>query len=245
MTKVFVLGSCVSRDPLELVEHPFELVGYLARSSFASGFDTAPAAAELKANVGMIASSFQRRMVENDLSRGSASQLLGSTADVILIDLIDERYPLAAPGSGGLVTLSSELLSTGLAIADDARIAFDDERHFDSWKRGVDAFAACGVDLSRVVINEAFWAETTETGEQISSAGWIQRNNVGLARRYAYLRTFPFASIIYPPHLLVARSDHRWGLAPYHFGNATYRYCLDELSLIVNGQRAVRDSCRV
>lgn len=237
MTKVFVLGSCVSRDPLELVGHSFELVGYIARSSFASGFDATPASGEVAASLEKIASSFQRRMVENDLSRGSVGQLLGSTADLILVDLIDERYPLASPGDGGLVTLSSELLSTGLAIAEEVRIAFDDERHFDAWQRGVDAFAACGVDLSKVVINEAFWAERTVAGEQVSSIGWIRRNNAGLARRYAYLRKFPFVSIIYPPHLLVASSDHRWGLAPYHFGDETYRYCLDELSRIANGRR--------
>ena len=67
--RVFILGSCVSRDAFSLPSDGLELVGYFARTSLASAFHPQVAPRSLAQLATAIPSSFQRRMVQADLDK--------------------------------------------------------------------------------------------------------------------------------------------------------------------------------
>ncbi|HEB9312306.1 TPA: hypothetical protein RZK28_001797, partial [Campylobacter coli] len=67
MKKICIFGSCVSRDIFEYDEQKhFELVGYYARSSFASLSSNAMIEQDVLDN---IISPFQKRMVLYDMNK--------------------------------------------------------------------------------------------------------------------------------------------------------------------------------
>src|SRR5699024_11175643 len=85
-----IYGSCVTRDTFEFLGDDFLLKSYVARQSVISAgtqtSDTLPM-------LDPIASAFQKRMVEGDL-KGNLYETLdtqASQADLLVIDLIDER----------------------------------------------------------------------------------------------------------------------------------------------------------
>src|SRR5262245_35612735 len=110
--RLLIFGSCVSRD---IFNYPWAktqlaLVDYYARSSIASlGARTI----EMPSSVQNISSKFQRRMVERDIRKDFLNDLTRLQFDVLLIDLIDERFNLYVEPDGGACTLSSELVSSG------------------------------------------------------------------------------------------------------------------------------------
>ncbi len=92
---LLIYGSCVSRDIFNLEEsRDFKLTDYYARSSMAS---LCSEAYENEEALSRIPSAFRRRMVACDFSKEilSAKDKFAA-ADVILIDLIDERFDLIA-----------------------------------------------------------------------------------------------------------------------------------------------------
>lgn len=103
--KVFILGSCISRDPFEIADKTdFAVVNYYARTSLAS-LAAAPFVDE-KILEG-IKSNWQRRMVRADMQKSVFSALETANFDLLLIDLIDERFSLSAKGSS-VHTISTE-----------------------------------------------------------------------------------------------------------------------------------------
>lgn len=110
---VLIFGSCVSRDIFNLeYSLEFKVSDYYARSSLAS---LSSEAYENDSALNRISSPFQRRMVANDFSKEiltAGSKLEG--CDVILIDLIDERFDLVVFPSGKIITNSAEFSQSGL-----------------------------------------------------------------------------------------------------------------------------------
>jgi len=71
--KVFILGSCVSRDPFSIADASiFEVVAYHARTSFAS-LAASPYIDEKILN--NISSPFQKRMVRSDMEKSVLIEL--------------------------------------------------------------------------------------------------------------------------------------------------------------------------
>ncbi len=105
-TKIFILGSCVTRDALELAKKgQFVLTDYLARTSIASAFQDN---AIFEYDTSKIASAFQRRMVDNDLLKSTTNTLINTDFDFLVIDLIDERFDIVKNDKNQYFTLSSE-----------------------------------------------------------------------------------------------------------------------------------------
>jgi len=114
-TRVLVFESCVSRDPFgDLINpsHMFSLIDYYARSSFAS-LSGKPLSEHL--DLSMIESPFQRRMVERDLSKTFLDLDLNEV-DLIIIDFIDDRFPLIELEHGALCTVSDEFKKAELQL---------------------------------------------------------------------------------------------------------------------------------
>ncbi|WP_139784771.1 DUF6270 domain-containing protein [Roseovarius sp. A-2] len=90
--RIFILGSCVTRDPFATVPNDYSLAGYFCRSSLGSAFAEKPfelSLAQLDPE-GVLVSNFQKRMVQCDLQKNIARQLskLDQT-DTVIVDLVD------------------------------------------------------------------------------------------------------------------------------------------------------------
>ena len=90
MKNVRILGSCVTRDALEITTD-FKLIDYTARTSLASLATNSRLDSGILNN---IKSTFQKRMVERDMTKRFWLSLEKSQNDIIIIDLIDDRFNL-------------------------------------------------------------------------------------------------------------------------------------------------------
>ncbi|MEW5680650.1 DUF6270 domain-containing protein [Comamonas kerstersii] len=240
--KVFIFGSCVSRDILNFDNgEAVELVDYYARSSFAS---LAGSSCEVGfEDLNNIKSDFQKRMVYRDLNKlifGGEAVLDLSSADCILIDLIDERFDILELASGAFVTLSSELLSSNLIdnkFHKNKKIPSGSERHRELWKIGINKFLNFLKDnklINKLLVNEVYWSLLMSNGDSIAerySLDKINYANNHLRWMYSFLRKNISGDrfIKYPDYLFRSCDDHRWGFSPFHYHESVYKYGIEYL----------------
>jgi len=229
---IYVLGSCVSRDAFELARRDdLFLAGYLARSSLASAFDTARPPAAVAEFLGKLSSTWQRRMVENDLHRRAVRLLSEARFDGLLLDLIDERFSLLEV-EGALVTASVEFRKTHYPVDQHRLVPPGSAEHLKAWEKGVDRLLTV-VRLRPVIVNRVFWATRDDHGNFLADQEKIGRHNEMLAKMYVYLEGQVTAFINYPDDLLVADSKHKWGVSPFHYIGLMYEHTTSELHRLV------------
>lgn len=238
--EVFILGSCVSRDAFSLGDDGVRLSGYLARTSLASAFHSKSAPKNFARLAESIESSFQRRMVLADLNKRAASILNQASFDVLLIDLIDERFNLICVGSGptrsGWYTLSAEL--SRIHEGNGRIIAPESEERWEAWKVGVERLLAI-VPADKIILNRAMWAEHATTGESLEGPWRVREQNVRLNRMYDYIESSAHVRAISYPDGVMADPGHKWGLAPFHYDERTYRCMLDRLKALVQAGKEI------
>lgn len=247
---LLIYGSCVSRDIFNLEEsRDFKLVDYYARSSMAS---LCSDAYENSNALSRIPSAFRRRMVACDFSKEILSARdKFSTADVILIDLIDERFDLITLPSGQLITSSNELAESGL-LSDESISGFKVVQHGTTerrelWLQGMRKFFQFLKDLKKidqVIINKVFWSSKfdTETNTPFPVAHpFIEKANIELAWMYDALRSELREDqfITFAPSLLTADENHQWGPSAFHYCKNYYR---EALAQIINKSAALNES---
>ena len=116
---VSIFGSCTTRDCLRLFPaRAFQLKSYIARQSVVSAVSE-PAPLELDEI--RLESPFQRRAVWQDFSKNAFDILAHDGSSWIILDLIDERFPLTE--IGGAYVTKSALAVQGGAVAEDAPTA--------------------------------------------------------------------------------------------------------------------------
>ena len=238
--KIFILGSCVSRDPISvMLGKSVDLVDYFARTSLAV-LTTPPV--ENDNVLQKISSPFQRRMVENDLNKTIVHKIVNSEFDILLIDLIDERFNLLNV-AGNLLTFSSEYSDAhGTAKLGETIEAFTDEKR-ELWCRGANHLSHAiesSIGFEKVVLNKVYWTKTINGGGHLEGVSDrdISKVNEDLDFMYDYLaRIMPGMHYIeYEPSLLQIDPNHKWGVTPYHYYEgyeSQFRY---ELSKIIDKQ---------
>lgn len=225
--RVFVYGSCVSRDVFT-DESKWDVVAYVARQSVISAFGAPMADPDLSGHLDdALPSKFQRRMVRGDLSGSLPAELQAhaDSADLVVWDLIDERAGVALV-DGGVFTPLAELVS-GLAGTDlmrrSARVPFGSPEHFDRFAEASgdfkDALVSLGL-LSRTLVVGAFFDASSE----MSGAGSVADVNSYLARYYLHLMDLGFRILPVPRTRAVADAAHQWGPAPFHYGESFRRF---------------------
>ncbi|WP_449465785.1 DUF6270 domain-containing protein [Stenotrophomonas humi] len=228
MNRVFILGSCVSRDALEQAPGEYEVVTYLARTSLASVGLLPVDDAEVRDAVARLPSAFQRRMLVNDLDKTTLSAIAESAHDIVLLDFIDERFDLIVSGDS-LFSLSGELKNTGFEPGERDVITPGSEEFLERWIAGLERFLAA-VDPATIVLNKAYWADVFPDGSDASSPGWIRSNNAFLKQLYDALEArWALRTIAYPESIVLADPDHKWGRAPYHYALPFYEHTLQSL----------------
>lgn len=236
--RIFILGSCVSRDAFELADHGMELAGYIARTSLASAFLTRPAPPGVRAKVPRIASRFQQRMVDIDLRKRASSVIEGAQFDFLLVDLIDERFNLARFGGSNtlpeLFTLSREL--AGVCGWTGPMVTPGTNQHLSAWKRGVGRLLRV-VPPARIIVNRAFWATALDNGEPLENQSLIAESNRTLEIMYGYLQRNGIGAVIDYPNGIFADPDHKWGVAPFHYAPGMYELMVSQLKTICDAPK--------
>ncbi|MFE4465524.1 DUF6270 domain-containing protein [Oerskovia sp. NPDC056781] len=231
MRSVLIHGSCVTRDAFALPgESRFWIADYYARSSLASAF--ADHGLE-GVDTSTITSAFQRRMVERDLDKVFRRAMPAARADMIVVDLVDERFGILVDDRAGVGTPSAELLRTRGISPDLHRVAPGSVDFLTAWEAGrrrlmAEATAAGVAD--RIIVHQARWAERSADGARFDHQSSAEANHL-LEYMYGRLRLdlAPHQFVRVPAHLVVGDPDHRWGRSPVHYVEEYYRTFLDLL----------------
>jgi len=238
--KVFIWGSCVSRDCFNYPSSSsLELVKYHARCSCVSAMSKPVSLTGI--NIDAIASKFKRQAVIDDFQKQLLLDLETIEFDILLIDFIDERLALKIDEEGRVVTVSAELQETGSVPLDDSLVYVSDEKRFSLWHEAWNKFMEfCdrhGI-RDKIVLNCVRWADHMENGEPVSqfTQNYIARHNAFLERIYEVVKKDISESrcIRYPNELLVANSNHRWGISPFLYIDKLYGYTNNFLKYIIN-----------
>ncbi|WP_144794994.1 DUF6270 domain-containing protein [Kocuria palustris] len=227
-TRAFIYGSCVTRDAFALDGAP-GLSDYFARTPLVSAFGRAPAELPASMDLEAIPSAFQKRMVDRDVRKTLPPTLRDLDPEVlVIIDLIDERIPVARV-SGGILACSSEAARAGFAPQREAQISIGRPGFITAWNQAA-AELVEALEGRRVVLNKAYWATHDDTGQDLQERFPIELHNRTLKHMYTTLeRSLGCAVIEYPDDLLVADSTHRWGLSPFHYTRPFYDHFIARL----------------
>jgi hypothetical protein len=178
-------------------------------------------------------------MVERDIRKDFLNDLTGLQFDVLLIDLIDERFNLYVEPGGKACTLSGELVSSGFPNDSyrGSRIDSGSEEFWRLWEAGwvilVNKLRCCGA-LDRLRVNQVFWAVRTEDGGDFEPnyPDWrIGSANEFLARMYRRISAdVPSKQFLgFDQGLLTGSIAHKWGISPFHYIDAYYHAAIQQL----------------
>lgn len=253
MSKVAIIGSCITRDLWPIVgAEPSDLL-YVSRTSlpslFARPLEGVETALEPPHGLGV----FTHRAMVNDLKKRALAALVAHQPTHIIFDFIDERLDLLSVG-GTIVTHSWELDVSGYL----AQPAFDGAATISRtssacdllWLQAADEMAAfiqsTPLRDAVLIVHEAQWATQYRdtTGELHYFADEVQifegkpaavdEHNAMLDRyQPAFRARLPQAvSIAAPADLQLASSEHRWGLSPFHYIDDYYRAVWSKLTAL-------------
>lgn len=189
-----------------------------------------------------IGSAFRRRMVACDFSKEilTASEKI-KNADLILVDLIDERFDLVVLPEGQILTNSNELGESGLladrSFKDYKLIPQSALERRDMWLQGMHRFLEvvnlCG-KTEALVINKVFWSSRFEGDSKTKfpvSHAVIEKANKELAWMYSQLALLLSSDqfIEFDQEILTADENHRWGISPFHYSQAYYLKAFEQI----------------
>jgi hypothetical protein len=244
VSKVAIIGSCITRDLWPILGVDVSDLLYISRTSLPSLFaapigpievDSAPPA-PLRPN--------QHKAMVADLTKTALTSLVIHQPTHIIFDFIDERFDLVAAGEG-LATHSWELEVSGYleqpALAGRRtapRLSAACDLLWNDALGELAAFlAATPLAGARLILHEAQWAETyrADDGRLVALPDELElmagrmasrvRHNA-LLRRYqaAFRARLPQAAPVAARDAVrVADPGHRWGLSPFHYVEDYYR----------------------
>ncbi|MFE4465517.1 DUF6270 domain-containing protein [Oerskovia sp. NPDC056781] len=246
--RVFIHGSCVSRDLLtQLSEHGFELNHYSPRQSLIPLLGTVPDLIQAL-DTSRLTSRFQRRAAEGTITADVARELdhRHANIDMVLWDITDERLGVYEVGQG-YVTRTLELVASGLDTSLQSvgrHIAFGTDEHFHLWSQSTrtwaDQLRRRGL-ADRVVLTAPRWAtEFTDGTPTPASTGMDASRYEALATRYyeQVARELPSTRFIGRSAPTTSSRDHRWGPSPFHFSDETnYRMATELYGIAFDAQQ--------
>lgn len=240
---ISIFGSCVSRDILEYASSgSFALKTYIARQSILSA--TSNQINDIADEDILLESQFQKRMVLADLRKNAFDTLKNDGSKYLLIDLIDERFPLALI-NGSICTASNEFVcglpeKRKLYPQAKKRLVKDtlylekramDERIDHFCKLLSEIYPADHIVLHRAKMVDRYIAKN---GEIVDFSKAYLKNNleVNTILEHMYCRIekcIPGIRIIDEMQGTFATESHKWGLSPMHYEEGYYHRVLNKL----------------
>ena len=220
--KVFILGSCVSRDPFEFADElDFDLVAYYARFSFASLAAEPYVDEEILKG---IKSNFQRRVARADMDKSVFSAIKSACYDLLLVDLVDERFPLSI-FENSIHTLSSGYRQGLYRPNSYGFVRGGSKKRRTLWRKGIEKISDFLISNEldgKLVVNRVYWSTNCEHPEELLShftQESIDDANRELEWMYNEIeKSIPCVRFInYSRNELVVDLNHKWGLSPFHY----------------------------
>jgi hypothetical protein len=241
MSRVAIIGSCITRDLWPIRGDEAEGLLYVSRTSLPSLFAPGVPAFRPSETPPSDLTRSQHRAVVSDIRKEGLTALLAHKPTHIILDFIDERFDLLAVGRG-LMTHSWELEVSGYLadplLAGARPIPRLSAACEDLWMDAAIAFAAFMAQTplrdARLILHDAQWAETFrdrsgQTRPFEAMAIWEHRparayEHNGLLRRYqdALSGLLPEMAHVSADRWRVADEAHRWGLSPFHYAPEYY-----------------------
>ncbi|MGO3366251.1 DUF6270 domain-containing protein [Agrococcus casei] len=232
MTNIFIFGSCVARDTAATFDESFTISRYVARQSMLSAVH---GPAQLEGEV-ELDSPFQTRCVEADVA-GDALEALrasGADADLMLLDLMDERLGVYEIDGTAFVTKTWELEKSGILQEQPhtvTHLQFGSDEHFALWKEAAARVAADLKSLGKpALVLAPPLADRDLDGEGLEYLNQpIDSWNSSFDRYYDALAELGITVLRPPAELGVADKQHQWGLAPFHYAAPMYAWFKSEI----------------
>ncbi len=237
MSRVAVIGSCITRDLWPILGLEVSDLLYVSRTSLASLFAAPVGPVETGGDPPAALRPGQHRAMVADLSKTALAALIDHRPSHIVFDFIDERFDLIAAGKG-LATHSWELEASGYleqpALAARRSIPRLSSACDLLWRDGLEELAAfiAATPLrdARLILHEAQWAARRRVADGRTNrlpdetqllegrSGSLAAHNALLSRYQAAFRArFPQAASVAAPRQRIADPGHRWGLSPFHY----------------------------
>jgi len=228
--KIFIHGSCVTRDGVDWwPEYGFELDGYVARQSLISSQSHLDLRS-IPFDFEKIPSNFAKRMAKGDVAGNLSSQIRNHEPSVVIWDLCDERSGVLAVNTGEYITRNVVYSANPIP---GRTIAMGNDEHFELWKHALDQFLR-SVSGIRLIVNATPWALTTDQGNPVNGDSSRAANfNLLVEPYYAELAARGIEIIRVEQSKAIARVDHKWGEAPFHFVDETYKEMLVQLKALL------------
>lgn len=227
------------------------LVGYVARQSFASMFCD-PISVKRSDIKGL--SNFQKTAVLNDFYKGTKSLLDLCSYDVLLMDFLVERYRVVEIASGSRLTVSTSL--TQSKLLDTLTVSESLKPNTDSRlllaKHGIDtAIARALIRKKKVIVNRLYWKRlnhdgtlTTTQGKAVSDLK-IAQENEKLHYLYAHVEKKHGDKVVFLDHDpldMVGDPDYKWGAEPFHYTQQFYEKAAGRLAELSCGNEVGKRS---
>ena len=250
MSKVAIIGSCITRD-LWPIRGEAERLFYVSRTSLPSLFSepvrrVRPAAAPPKP-----LGRHQHRAMIADLEKTALAALVAFQPTHLIFDFIDERFDLLSV-DGAIATHSWELEVSGYlkqkAFARARAIPRLSDACHRLWSRGAAEMAAfvraTPLKDARLILHSARWAERYRDGRGRLKAlptpeilpGRPERtpdhNRLLAASEAEFLALMPPMTVVEAPDLRTSDDDHQWGLSPFHYVPAYYQEIWRQLAAL-------------
>lgn len=235
MTRIAIVGSCITRDLWPVRGAGEQPLLYVSRSSLASLMSPRLAGLTLSEEPVGGLRRHEHAAVVADLAKTALDRLVRFRPTHLVFDFIDERFDLVA-ADGAIFTRSWEFETSGygrLAAFQGARAIPRLSAAADRlWLTAAEELAALVratplVD-ARLILHSARWAHESDSGKgepvplQASILGEepadIAAHNRLLARCEAdLLRLMAPMTVVAAPAHRRADPQHRWGLSPFHY----------------------------
>jgi hypothetical protein len=249
MSRVAIVGSCISRDLWRFrgesaaepaPETASELL-YVSRTSLPSLFATPlPGLRPAARPPGGLRPQPHRALLA-DLRKTALASLVAFRPTHLILDFIDERFDLLSV-AGSLVTDSWELEASGYRRQPAFRGARPIPRLSPAcdrlWLDAAGEFAAfvraTPLSRARLILHSARWAERRRTpAGRVARIGEVEilpgrradvaAHNALLARyEAAFVELMPPMDRLAAPDLRLADEAHLWGLSPFHYAPEYY-----------------------
>lgn len=232
--KIDIFGSCVTRDIFAYGMNTSVKVGeYIARQSVTTIFASPVTYQERE--IERLNSSFQKRMLKNDLEKTTFEKLKTSKGDFIIIDFIDERFHTVKLGNTYL-TYSAELMMSEYLTEKKYRV-LDKRKWFNKnvvfkLRDKIAMFAeelekiygADNIIIHRAMIKDEYW--DNQGILQKFSKPYLEDNkktNELLNDMYDELeKKLINPHVINVASLYYADEKNKWGLATMHYQEEYY-----------------------
>jgi hypothetical protein len=236
MSRVAIVGSCITRDLWPVRGEAADDLLYVSRTSLPSLLAAPVAGFRPRSQPPEPLRQHQHRALVADLQKTALARLVAYRPTHLIFDFIDERFDLLAPGPT-LATRSWELTASGYlsqrAFKDCRRIPRLSSACEQLWTDAAGELAAVvratPLRSARLILHSARWAARSRRADGVESdvrdvevlpgePADIAAHNA-LLERYeaAFQELMPPMSVVEAPAHRVADEAHQWGLSPFHY----------------------------